>query len=669
MIYTGMDNAALIKAAQSILTDDIKHLQIMPEAALKLLKLVNDDNVSIEKLSTVIATEPVLTAKILKQINSAAYALPGKTTSIKHAVTMLGLSTVRQLAITQLFYDKLIQRDTTKSFNLLLFWKHCLYVASLSKRIASALNYPAPDLIYTGGLLHDIGKLVLENYGRLTYSDFIDAINNNKTFSIEAEERRFFGITHTEIGHIFCLEWRLPPSMTAIISYHHTPPDRASPYANFKMESAIVSLANYIAWIQGIGSVTYVSHPSQSDLFELIDIDALNLDALLQQVDQDMRSTEEFYDIKLQDLTTLRASVVKATINLRQMNTDKPCATIPPTPNKISSSCLTTPHHSLDPHEFIPQTLEAIHDEFFFDHSILFTINPKHRCLMASYWWPQSTLPTQQPLMIGINNISGSLLTCLREKIAVIINATAEPDSPLIQQLNTTEFIAAPVLHDNHLTSLLYADYSLSKHPIQEQLRLDIMPIAAELGFAMFNAKQYRQEKKRAQIDHLTQLFNKQMIHEVLTELFQKDKSEQAHIAIGFVDIDKFKLFNDTCGHQMGDQALKIVADILRSLTRPGDFIGRYGGEEFLFVLKNTDQAGAYRYAERIRLETERRGKIMSQRFQGLQLTISIGVSMYSRHYSHYTDMIEVADQAMYQAKKAGRNKVVILPNLALANS
>ncbi|MFZ2406922.1 MAG: GGDEF domain-containing protein, partial [Methylobacter sp.] len=152
------------------------------------------------------------------------------------------------------------------------------------------------------------------------------------------------------------------------------------------------------------------------------------------------------------------------------------------------------------------------------------------------------------------------------------------------------------------------------------------------------------------------------MVNHFLTDIFQEDESKLANIAIGFVDIDKFKLFNDTCGHQAGDNALKIVADILRSLTRPGDFIGRYGGEEFLFILRNTDESGASGYAERIRSEIERRGKILSQRFNGHLLTVSIGVSMYSRRYTHYTEMIEAADQAMYRAKNEGRNRVVMLP-------
>jgi len=295
----------------------------------------------------------------------------------------------------------------------------------------------------------------------------------------------------------------------------------------------------------------------------------------------------------------------------------------------------------------------------------MFTIDPKRRCLVASYCWPKSILPIKlQPFEINISGISGLLLKCLREKKAVIINTKIERDNPIIQRLNTTEFFAVPVVHHNRLVGVLYADNSLSKKTMREQLLQEITPIADELGIAMFNAKQYGLEKKHAQIDHLTQLFNKRMVNSFLADVFQKDGSKLANIAIGFIDIDKFKLFNDTCGHQAGDDALKIVADILRSLTRPGDFIGRYGGEEFLFVLRNTDEAGAYGYAERIRLEIERRGKLLSQRFHGHMLTVSIGVSLYSRCYADYTEMIEAADEAMYRAKNEGRNRIVMLPGV-----
>lgn len=664
MTSENRDNTETIKeAARLILKDEIKHLQIVPSVAIKLLNLASDDNVRIEDLSKIIETEPTLAAKILGNVNSVAYALPNKITSIKHAVNLIGFSAVRLLALNLLFYDKLIKHNSPQTFDALFFWQHCLYVAALSRRIAVALKHPDPDLVYTGGLLHDIGKVVLETYGHLTYSDFISFLVSNKHSTIEKEERKFFGITHAEMGHVFCLEWQLPASITAIIACHHKQPTEASPYAEFKTEIAIVSFVNYIAWIQGIGSATHGSQPMlQHTVLETIATEQLDLEYLLQQVDQDMQNTRQLYNAQFPSLTKLRSALIKTTIGLSQLSAGHLPFVADNKSNRTFSSSLTAPHHSLNPDEFLPWTLDAIQYDFAFDRVIMLYVDPKRRCLTASHWQPQTLLPTElQSFEIDISTLSGLLLQCFREKKAVIINDKVDGNTKILQQLKVSEFIVIPVFRYTRLVGALYADNSISKKSLHEQLPSEIAPIAHELGIALFNAKQYDLEKKHAQIDHLTRLFNKRMVKHFLTELFQGDKSKLANIVIGFVDIDKFKLLNDTCGHQAGDDALKIVADILRSLTRPGDLIGRYGGEEFLFVLQNMDEAGAYGYAERIRSEIERCGKIMSHKFHNLALTVSVGIARYSRQYTSYTQMIEIADQAMYRAKSEGRNRIVML--------
>jgi len=669
MISENLENIS--KTARSILRNEIKHLPLVPSAVIKLLELTNDDNTGLEDLSRLIETEPALAVKILRNVNSAAYGLSDKVLSINRAVTLLGFSAVRQFALDLLFYDNLInssginnntiKNKAAQKFDTLFFWQHCLFVAMLSKKIANALRHPNPDLVYTAGLIHDIGKVVLESYGRMTYSDFISTLNNSENANIE-NERNFFGLTHTEIGHVFCQEWQLPEPITAVIACHHNQPDETSPFAEFKTEIAIVSFANYVAWMQGISSVPHEGNPIlQHAVLKIIDVNQLDMDTLLQQVDRDMQNTREFYDIQFPSVTKLRATLVKTTINLSQVGLNKTYS-IDSAANKKSLSSLTVPHHSLNPDEFVPRTLEAIQEEFSFDRCMMLAIDPKHRCLTASYWWPQSIqVQMPQAFKIDINPVSGHLLQCLREKKAAIINDTAAPNKPLLQQLGIAEFMIVPVLNHNRLIGMLYADNLSSKKPLHPQSLSALIPVANELGIALFNAKQYDMQKRCAQLDSLTQMFNKRMIEDFLTQVFKQDKSGLVKTAVGFIDIDKFKLFNDLCGHQAGDDVLKIVADILRSLTRPGDFIGRYGGEEFLFVLKNTDQLGAYGYAERIRIEIERRGKIMSQRFHDHALTVSIGVAMYHQAYSNHMEMIEVADSAMYRAKNEGRNKVIML--------
>jgi len=123
------------EAARLILKDEIRHLQIVPSVAIRLLNLTSDNNARIEDLSRIIETEPTLAATILKNVNSAAYALPNQITSIKHSVSMLGFSAVRQLAVNLLFYDQLIKHDTRQIFDFLFFWQHCLSPSHSNIRI------------------------------------------------------------------------------------------------------------------------------------------------------------------------------------------------------------------------------------------------------------------------------------------------------------------------------------------------------------------------------------------------------------------------------------------------------------------------------------------------------------------------------------------------------
>jgi two-component system cell cycle response regulator len=158
------------------------------------------------------------------------------------------------------------------------------------------------------------------------------------------------------------------------------------------------------------------------------------------------------------------------------------------------------------------------------------------------------------------------------------------------------------------------------------------------------------------------------MLEFSLSKMFRRSRDELHNVALGFIDIDRFKLFNDQCGHQKGDEIIRLVADILKRSTRPGDLIGRFGGEEFLFVLTNTDENDVRAYAERIRAEIARRGEILKPRFQQLDLTVSIGVVLYQPDFADYAELIEAADQAMYQAKTTGRNRVVLFNDLVLGN-
>ena len=163
-------------------------------------------------------------------------------------------------------------------------------------------------------------------------------------------------------------------------------------------------------------------------------------------------------------------------------------------------------------------------------------------------------------------------------------------------------------------------------------------------------------------LDDLTQVANRRRLDEALNEEWQRLSRDRAPLSLIFCDIDYFKLYNDTYGHQAGDDCLRAVADtISANCQRPGDFVARYGGEEFIVILPNTETEGAVHLAEDIREEIERL-KIPHMRSQvSRYITLSMGVScVFPSAHITPESLIGAADNALYEAKNQGRNRTVL---------
>ncbi|WP_165360563.1 GGDEF domain-containing protein [Candidatus Chloroploca sp. Khr17] len=171
---------------------------------------------------------------------------------------------------------------------------------------------------------------------------------------------------------------------------------------------------------------------------------------------------------------------------------------------------------------------------------------------------------------------------------------------------------------------------------------------------------EHLQAELRAQSlsDPLTGLHNRRYLNEILARELVRTEREQTRLSIIVADIDHFKIINDTHGHQVGDTVLVSVASLLQKYVRGSDIACRYGGEEFLLVLFNTTPDNAAKRAEEIRQAS---AALCTQSEHGtVMLTISFGIATYPDHGNNVEELISKADQAMYQAKRAGRNRVTI---------
>jgi diguanylate cyclase (GGDEF)-like protein len=153
--------------------------------------------------------------------------------------------------------------------------------------------------------------------------------------------------------------------------------------------------------------------------------------------------------------------------------------------------------------------------------------------------------------------------------------------------------------------------------------------------------------------DALTGLHNRRYLTQRLSEELVRSYRHKGSFSVLMGDVDEFKKYNDTFGHPAGDEVLKKVASILLSSTRSVDCTARYGGEEFAVLLTGTSGDMAAEVAERIRARVE------GQEFPGRRITISIGIAEFPADGQTADEVISCADEALYAAKRAGRNRVV----------
>ena len=221
--------------------NNIKDIPTLPQVFVKLTELVNDPRSSAKDLGRVVSIDQSQTARLLKLVNSSFYGFPRKVASVTEAIALIGFNAVKNLCLSISIFDLFADSNGASGFNREKFWQHSIGCAVGGKVLAKYIGYPEKEELFIAGLLHDIGKLLLDQFFHDIFQQITTLVRERDMLMLEAE-REVLGLTHAQVGQMLAERWKLPFKLVDPIAYHHQP--RKS--RRFVKEIAVVHLADIL---------------------------------------------------------------------------------------------------------------------------------------------------------------------------------------------------------------------------------------------------------------------------------------------------------------------------------------------------------------------------------------------------------------------------------------
>ena len=270
---------------------ELTKLPSLPHVLIKLLSACQTDTTSIDTLVEIINKDASLSAKVLAVANSPVYAKSRKLTSLKQILLFLGIDTIKSIAITASVQQFFSRYSKEKSRFLKNFWEHTLYTAIVAKSLAKLTSYSNPEEAYLAGLLHDIGKLVFENYSQHEYSELLTNTSSDERLRLEYEK---YNITHDLIGARLLEIWNVTDVISEAIKYHHA---KTEDIIEAHQLVKIIHLANNMSSDKFLSNKTVVEYS-----FRLFDLSDSVLMEILKNAKDEVKKIAASLDIDIGDI-------------------------------------------------------------------------------------------------------------------------------------------------------------------------------------------------------------------------------------------------------------------------------------------------------------------------------------------------------------------------------
>jgi putative nucleotidyltransferase with HDIG domain len=274
---------------------DLGQIPTMPTIAAKVMQIVNDPHSNAEDVAKFISRDVALTSKVLRLANSAFYGIPRTISSVNSAIVILGFNTIRSLVLSASVLKMFPAKAGAAALDRKAFWKHSFMVGIASRMVAQI--YRKKKLVdmetaFSAGLLHDIGKIVLDQYSNEEYAPVLKAARE-KGEPMFMMEKAMMGMSHADVSGMLVDKWQMPNELKGPIVNHHTPfEDKAS-----QDMACIVHYANHLCHEKGSGSIEHETFAALLPEVEAALALGIAKDALLEELQKHILEAEPFFSL------------------------------------------------------------------------------------------------------------------------------------------------------------------------------------------------------------------------------------------------------------------------------------------------------------------------------------------------------------------------------------
>ncbi len=642
--------------------------------ALAIIRLIQQEDSSMGDLARIIKTDPAFVGRLIKAANGLAGYNRRAIASVQEALMVLGLPAVRTLALGFSLLSS--YRDgACKSFDYGRYWTSCLVYALGMQAITQRTRAAAAEETFCLGLLARVGELALATLYPLEYGKVLQQTLEYRDVPLVALEQRAFALNHRELGTAMLADWGLPRIFHEPVFFAESPEEAGYPESSREYVIAhSLSLASYIS---DVCLAEEAERPNlMGRLFEIgakLGLDRVAISELCDGVVREWQAWGSLLELETLEIPPFSelaskgeeiAAGLAAAQSLSVESAGEP-RTLQASVPSFAGSHIQGLAPGVQPmrvlivdddasmRALVRQVLETV------GHQVLEAADGLAGMEMALEFQPQlMIIDWVMPEMSGIELTRALRQTKIGRGLYILIMTSLEDEDRLIEAFENgvDDFMNKPI-KPRVLAARLRAGQRVIR--LQQELdrdREEIRRFAAELAVSN------RRLQEVALTDSLTGFPNRRYAIERGQQEWLVSSRTRRPLSTMVIDVDMFKTYNDSYGHDVGDAVLKQVAGAVKGALRAQDIVARTGGDEFLVICPDTGLDAALACAERVRFAVESAPLVLGG--QTLNMSVSIGVATRDTVMSEPEALIKRADQALYLAKNKGRNRIMTAQSL-----